>query len=97
MSDDLIIEMDQIDDSACDISIPRHVHPKLAGLSSGGGLELLMNDRQRSKQTGEGRNTPEVSGIEEIEAELNELTDAPPTVLREEPRSSLFSVTKAGP
>lgn len=91
MSDDLIIEIDQIGDS---ISIPAP-QSRTERMSSGGGLELLMNDRQRNKQSDEGSRSAGADGIEAIEAELNELTDAPPTVLREEPRSALFSVTKS--
>ena len=90
MEDDLVINMDDIEDTPV-LTLSAGDRP-----SSGGGLELLMNDKQR-KQLGEitdkSSSTPNV-GIEDIEHSLNDMSaniSAPPS---ETSKPSLFSISK---
>ena len=91
MEDDLVINMDDIEDT------PVLTLSDSGGASnSGGGFELLMNDKQRKQLGGDtGSIQPSVTEIQDIETSLNDLSiETSEPVSNEKVKPSLFTISK---
>ena len=84
------IELDELDSITLNVEEPyssNGVQPK--SVNFGGGAELLMNDR---KDKGSSGGEVDLDDLNNLEAELNELTSDPPKKTSYQPKSSIFSL-----